>query len=53
MLAGGLKDADPHARAGAARGLESLFRLNSKPPRKPAAATIAALHKAFEAQSHS
>ena len=37
------------ARAGAARGLESLFRLNSKPPRKPAAATIAALHKAFEA----
>jgi len=49
VLAGGLKDDDPHARAGAARGLESLFRLNSKPPRKPASATIAALHKAFEA----
>ncbi len=49
VLAGGLKDDDPHARAAAARGLESLFRLNSKPPRKPASATIAALHKAFEA----
>jgi cyclophilin family peptidyl-prolyl cis-trans isomerase/HEAT repeat protein len=49
VLAGGLKDDDPHARAGAARGLESLFRLNSKPPHKPASATIAALHKAFEA----
>ena len=49
LLAGGLKDADPQARAGAARGLESLFRLNSKPPRKPAAATIAALHQTFAA----
>ena len=48
-LADGLTDADPQARAGAARGLESLFRLNSKPPRKAAAATIAALHRAFEA----
>jgi cyclophilin family peptidyl-prolyl cis-trans isomerase/HEAT repeat protein len=49
VLVGGLRDADPHARAGAARGLESLFRLNSKPPRKPADATIAALHEAFKA----
>ncbi len=49
VLAGGLKDDDQHARAGAARGLESLFHLNSKPPRKAASATIAALHKAFEA----
>ena len=48
-LADGLKDPDAQASAGAARGLESLFRLNSKPPRKPAAATIAALHQAFEA----
>jgi len=48
-LAGGLSDADRNARAGAARGLESLFRLNSKPPRKADPATIAALHKAFEA----
>ncbi len=47
LLAGGLKDADPHARACAARGLESLFRLNSKPPRQPAATTAAALHEAF------
>jgi len=49
LLANGLKDADPNARAGAARGLESLVRLNSKPPRKPADATIVALHLAFEA----
>jgi cyclophilin family peptidyl-prolyl cis-trans isomerase/HEAT repeat protein len=49
LLANGLKDADPNARAGAARGLESLFRLNSKPPRKPADTTVAALHQVFEA----
>jgi len=49
LLAGGLKDADPNARAGAARGLEALFRLNSKPPRRPVAATLAALHQAFAA----
>jgi cyclophilin family peptidyl-prolyl cis-trans isomerase/HEAT repeat protein len=49
VLAAGLSDADAEARAGAARGLESLFRLNSKPPRKPASATLTALHKAFEA----
>ncbi len=49
LLAGGLKDADPQARAGAARGLESLFRLNSKPPRPPATGTLAALHEAFAA----
>jgi HEAT repeat protein len=49
LLAAGLKDADADARAGAARGLESLFRLNSKPPRQAAAATLAALHQAFAA----
>ena len=48
VLVDGLKDADTLARAGAARGLESLFRLNSKPPRRPAPATVAALHKAFD-----
>jgi cyclophilin family peptidyl-prolyl cis-trans isomerase/HEAT repeat protein len=48
VLVDGLKDADALARAGAARGLESLFRLNSKPPRKPAFATLATLHKAFD-----
>ncbi len=48
-LAGGLKDAEPQARAGAARGLESLFRLNSKPPRQAATSTLAALHEAFTA----
>ncbi len=47
LLAAGLKDAAPQARAGAARGLESLFRLNSKPPRSPATTTLAALHEAF------
>jgi cyclophilin family peptidyl-prolyl cis-trans isomerase/HEAT repeat protein len=49
LLSGGLKDADSHARAAAARGLESLFRLNSKPPHQPAATTLAALHEAFAA----
>jgi cyclophilin family peptidyl-prolyl cis-trans isomerase/HEAT repeat protein len=49
LLAGGLKDADSEARAGAGRGLESLFRLNSKPHRQPAATTLAALHEAFAA----
>jgi cyclophilin family peptidyl-prolyl cis-trans isomerase/HEAT repeat protein len=47
LLVSGLKDRDPQARAGAARGLESLFRLNSKPPRQPGAATLTALHEAF------
>ncbi len=46
-LAAGLRDADPLARAGAARGLESLFRLNGKPLRKAEAGTIDALHRAF------
>jgi cyclophilin family peptidyl-prolyl cis-trans isomerase len=49
LLAAGLKDADTDARTGAARGLESLFRLNSKPPRQAAAATLASLHQAFAA----
>ncbi len=49
LLAGGLKDNDLRARTGAARGLESLLRLNSKPPRQPVAATLAALHAAFAA----
>ncbi len=49
LLAGGLKDTELNARAGAARGLESLFRLNSKPPRQPDAGTLAALHEAFGA----
>jgi cyclophilin family peptidyl-prolyl cis-trans isomerase/HEAT repeat protein len=51
LLAPGLKDTGLQARAGAARGFESLFRLNSKPPRQPAATTIAALHEAFAANS--
>jgi cyclophilin family peptidyl-prolyl cis-trans isomerase/HEAT repeat protein len=49
LLAGGLKDTDLRARAGAARGLESLFRLNAKPPRQASATTIATLHEAFAA----
>jgi cyclophilin family peptidyl-prolyl cis-trans isomerase/HEAT repeat protein len=49
LLDGGLTDADPRGRAGAARGLESLFRLNAEPPLRPSAATIAALHQAFVA----
>ena len=44
LLAGGLTDADLRARTGAARGLESLFRLNSKPPRQPTSTALAALH---------
>lgn len=48
LLVAGLSDADMDARAGAARGLESLFRLNSTHPRKPDSVTIAALHKAFK-----
>jgi cyclophilin family peptidyl-prolyl cis-trans isomerase/HEAT repeat protein len=47
LLADGLKDSDPLAHAGAARGFESLFRLNSKPPRQPATTTLVALHEAF------
>jgi cyclophilin family peptidyl-prolyl cis-trans isomerase/HEAT repeat protein len=52
LLAGGLSDADPPARAGAARGLESLFRLNSKPLRQPGADTTSALHAAFAANKN-
>jgi cyclophilin family peptidyl-prolyl cis-trans isomerase/HEAT repeat protein len=49
LLIDGLSDPDPRGRAGAARGLESLFRLNAEPPLRPSAATIAALHQAFVA----
>ena len=50
MLATGLTDADPTARAGAARGLESLMRLDTtKTPVQPA--TVAALHAAFTANT--
>ena len=49
LLVAGLSDTNPQTRAGAARGLESLFRLNSKPPRQPGAATSKALHAAFAA----
>ena len=48
LLVAGLIDADARARAGAARGLESFFRLNPA-PRKPTAATLSALHAAFAA----
>lgn len=44
-LVAGLKDADPIARVGAARGLEWLTRLNLR-ARRPAAATFAALRAA-------
>ncbi len=46
LLAAGLSNAAPTARAGAARGLESLFRLNPA-PRRPTPATLAAMHVAF------
>jgi cyclophilin family peptidyl-prolyl cis-trans isomerase len=49
LLSNGLKDTDLQVRTGAARGLEALFRLNSKPPRLPGVATITALHEAFAA----
>jgi cyclophilin family peptidyl-prolyl cis-trans isomerase/HEAT repeat protein len=49
LLVDGLRDVDSRGRVGAARGLESLFRLNAEPPLRPSAATIAALHKAFVA----
>ena len=50
MLATGLTDADPTARAGAARGLESLMRLDAtKTPVQPA--TVAALHAALTANT--
>ena len=48
LLVAGLLDADPRTRAGAARGLESFFRLNPA-PRKPTTATLTALHAAFAA----
>ncbi len=47
-LARGLRDARPVARAGAARGLESLFRANRR-TMKPSDATLAALRAAFAA----
>ena len=50
LLAGGLTDADARVRTGAARGLESLFRLNPAPVR-PTAATLTALHAAFAANA--
>jgi cyclophilin family peptidyl-prolyl cis-trans isomerase len=49
LLVAGLSDPDPQARAGAARGLNSLFWFSGKPPHQPAAATTAALHAAFAA----
>jgi len=52
VLAAGLKESDSRARASAARGLESLFRLNSKPVRNPAGTTLVALHEAFAASLH-
>ena len=50
LLVSGLTDTDSRARTGAARGLESFFRLNPA-PRKPTAATITALHSAFAANA--
>ena len=50
LLVSGLTDADARVRAGAARGLESLFRLNPA-PRKPTASTLSAMHSAFAANS--
>ena len=49
LLAAGLAERDLRARAGAAHGIEALFRLNAKPPRVAAAETLAALHRAFAA----
>ena len=50
LLVAGLSEADLKVRTGAARGLESLFRLNNaKPPRRLSAATTSALHTAFGA----
>src|SRR5262245_5290973 len=45
ILAAGLKEPDPSARYGAAKGMESLFRTHRT--LKPAAQTIAALRQAF------
>ena len=48
LLAGGLADADATTRSGAARGLESLMRLDvKKTPVQPS--TAAAMHAAFAA----
>jgi cyclophilin family peptidyl-prolyl cis-trans isomerase/HEAT repeat protein len=47
LLVAGLTDKEPAARTGAARGLESLFRLNRT--LKPAPETVAALRQAFAA----
>jgi len=46
VLARGLGEASPDARAGAARGLEAYFRLNSGKV-KPSAATIELLRRSF------
>lgn len=51
-LVGGLKDPDPTARTGAARGLEWLTRLNLK-TRRPAPSTLAALRDAVAANTAS
>lgn len=50
MLAGGLTDRDARVRMGAARGLESFFRLNPA-PRRPTVATLTAIHAAFAADT--
>ncbi|MCC7053421.1 MAG: peptidylprolyl isomerase [Gemmatimonadaceae bacterium] len=46
LLAGGLRESDLGARTGAARGLESLVRLNRRTV-TPSAATLTALRAAF------
>jgi cyclophilin family peptidyl-prolyl cis-trans isomerase/HEAT repeat protein len=46
MLAAGLSDGDRRARAGAAKGIEALFRLN-RASMKPSAETIEALRAAI------
>jgi cyclophilin family peptidyl-prolyl cis-trans isomerase len=46
LLVSGLSDQDQSARVGAAKGLESLFRLNAR-AFKPSAETIKALHQAL------
>ncbi len=50
LLVSGLAEKDARVRAGAARGLESLFRLNPA-PRRPTDATMTALHSAFAADT--
>ncbi len=50
LLARGLTDPDAAVRTGAARGLESLVRLNAR-TRQVSAGTVAALRRAFAANS--